>query len=104
MTSKGAPSTSATGRTTPANFRTTRSNAKASTQKTNASPQTATLEKKKAKVIEAEAEARKILISEECLSDETIITHHTLLHSFSLLVQKYSSTAPSSLTRAMTAI
>ena len=62
------------------------------------------LEKKKAKAKELELEARKLLISEECLSDETNITHETILHALSLIVQKYSTTAPQSLIRALTAL
>jgi hypothetical protein len=104
MSSKGTLSTGATGRTTPANFRTTRSNTKATTQQPSVSPQAATLEKKKAKVQDLETEARRLLISEECLSDGANITHHTITHSLSLLTQRYRQTAPQNLTRALTAL
>lgn len=103
MSAKGALNAGAAGRV-PANLRATRSNTKTITQPSNASPQAATLEKKKAKAREIEAEARKTLMSEKCLGEETVITHHTLLHTLSLLIQKYNETAPQSLTIALMAM
>ncbi|KAN0139123.1 hypothetical protein V8E53_003125 [Lactarius tabidus] len=104
MSSKGTPNTGITGCTTPTNFRATRSNSKVATQQTSVSPQAATLEKKKAKAKDLESEAHKLLIGEECLSDGAIITHHTIMHTLSLIIQKYSAAAPQNLTRALTAL
>ena len=104
MSSKGALVTGATGRSPPANFRTTRSLTKATLPKPNVSSQAATLEKKKAKSKAVEAEARKTLIGEGCLNDETIITHHSILDTLSLIIQKYDTTAPQGLTRVLTAL
>ena len=97
----------ATGHTLPANLRTTRATTKASALQVNVSPQLATLEKKKTKAKEAkevEMEAHKLLTGKNCLNEETAIMHHTLLRTLALIIQKYSSTAPQSLTRALTAL
>ncbi|KAN0137491.1 hypothetical protein V8E53_004542 [Lactarius tabidus] len=104
MSSKGTLNTGAAGRTPPENFRTTRSHSKVTTQQANTSPQAATLEKKRAKTKELEMEARKLLLSEECLTDEANITHHTILHALTLILQKYSTTIPQNLTRVLTAL
>jgi hypothetical protein len=104
MSSRGALGTGATGCTPPTALRATRSNTKVTTQQTNVSPQTATIEKNQVKAKEAEAEACKILIGEECLKDETDITHQLLLNALTSLIQKYSNTAPESLTRALMAL
>ena len=104
MSTKGALPTGATGRSPSENFRTTRSLTKAATQKTNVSSQAATIEKKKAKSKAIETEARKLLTGDGCLNDETIITHHIILETLSLIIQKYDSAAPQGLTRALTAL
>ena len=104
MSTKGALPIGATGRSLPKKPRATRSLTKAATYKANASPQAATLEKKKAKLKAIEAEAHKTLIGDGCLDDETIITHHTILDTLSLIIQKYDSTAPQGLTQALTAL
>ena len=93
MLTKGTLSTGAIGRSPPANLRTTRSLTKAATQKTNITPQAATAEKKKAKSKAVETEARKTLIGEGCLNEETTITHHTILDTLTLIIQKYNPTA-----------
>lgn len=104
MSSKGTPNTGAAGRAPPVNLRATRSNSKASTQQANTSPQAATLEKKMAKANELEMEARKILLSEGCLANEANITHQTILHALTSILQKYSTTIPQNLTRVLTAL
>ena len=106
MSSKGTPNTGATGRTPPENFRTTRSQAvKTPTQQANASPQAATLEKKKAKAKELEAEARKLLQNEECLPEETsTITHSIILNALTLIIQKYKANTPQNLAKALVAL
>jgi hypothetical protein len=104
MASKGTLNTGAAGRTPPENFRATRSHSKVTTQQANTSPQAAMLEKKRAKTKELEMEARKLLLSEECLTDEANITHHTILHALTLILQKYSMTIPQNLTRVLTAL
>ncbi|KAF8268521.1 hypothetical protein EI94DRAFT_1800348 [Lactarius quietus] len=103
MSNKSASGPGAEG--PPANLRTTRSITKAGTQP-NVSPQLATQEKKKAKAKEAkevELEARKVLISEKCLSEDTPISHQTLLRALSIIMQKYNPSTPLPLTRTMTA-
>lgn len=104
MSTKIMLSTGAVGRTPLANLRATRSNTKATMQQMNTSLQVTMLEKKKAKAKELEQEAHKLLTGEDCLSDETVITHHTILQTLSQLIQKYSVTAPQSLKRALTAL
>ena len=107
MSTKSASSPGVASHTPPANFRATRAATKAGALQTNVTPQLATLEKKKTKAKEAkevETEARKLLIGENCLNEENIITHPTLLRTLSLIIQKYSPTAPQSLTKALTAL
>ncbi|KAF8259341.1 hypothetical protein EI94DRAFT_1813487 [Lactarius quietus] len=89
----------------PANLRTTRFITKAGTQP-NVSPQVATQEKKKAKAKEAEEvelKALKVLIGKKCLSEDTLISHQTLLWALVIIMQKYSPSTPLPLARAMTA-
>src|ERR1700761_4093299 len=103
MSTKGALGTDAVGVTPPANLRATRSNTKAITHQANVSPQMATLEKKQAKAKEARETgqlARKFLIGEKCLDEETSITHTVLLRTLTLIIQKHSATTPPSLIRA----
>ena len=105
MSSKGTLNSGATGRPPPENLRATRSQTvKIPTQQASTSPQAATLEKKKARARELELEARKLLLSEECLNDETSMTHHAILNTLTLLIQKYSATSPQSLVKALTAL
>ena len=80
---------------------------KASALQASISPQVATLEKKRTNAKEAkevETEACNILIGENCLNEEATVTHPMLLRTLSLIIQKYSSTAPPSLTKALTAL
>lgn len=106
MSSKGTLNTGAAGRAPPENLRSTRSQTvKTSMQLASTSPQAATLEKKKAKAKELELEARKLLQSEECLTDETkTITHGTILNMLTLIIQKYSVTTPQGLAKALTSL
>ncbi|KAF8261403.1 hypothetical protein EI94DRAFT_1705547 [Lactarius quietus] len=103
MSSKGVLGPGAEG--PPAHLRTTRSITKAGAQ-SSVSPQIATQEKKKAKAKEAkevELKACKLLICEKCLSEDTPITHNTLLRTLSMILQKYTPSTPLPLTRAMMA-
>ena len=105
MSTKSTLTTGAAGRSPLENFRTTRSNSnKNSTQQASTSPQAATLEKKKAKAEELETEARKLLTNEGCLKDGTNITHSTVLNALTQIIQKYSTTTPQNLARALAAL
>lgn len=105
MSTKSTLTTGAAGRSPLENFRTTRSNSnKNSTQQASTSPQAATLEKKKAKAEELETEARKLLTNEGCLKDGTNITHSTILNALTQIIQKYSTTTPQNLARALAAL
>lgn len=105
MSTKSTLTTGAAGRSPLENFRTTRSNLnKNSTQQASTSPQAATLEKKKAKAEELETEARKLLTNEGCLKDGTNITHSTILNALTQIIQKYSTTTPQNLARALAAL
>ncbi|KAF8260753.1 hypothetical protein EI94DRAFT_1706060 [Lactarius quietus] len=104
MSLKGMPGPGAIG--PPANLRATSSTTKASAQ-ASVSPQVVTQEKKKAKAKETkelEVEACKILLGKKCLNEDTTITHQSLLCTTTLIIQKYSATAPQSLTRALMAV
>jgi hypothetical protein len=60
--------------------------------------------KAKPKAADAEAEARKILIEEDCLSGDTsTITQHTLICTLTLIIQKYSAAAPKGFMTALQA-
>ena len=106
MSSKGTLTTGATGRSPPEKLgTTTRSQkSKTTTQQASITPQAATLEKKKTKVKDIEVEACKLLLSEGCLTDEDSISHNTILNALTLVIQKYSASAPQDLAKALAAI
>jgi hypothetical protein len=108
MSSSRALAKGAADPTPLANYRNTRSNTKAIAQQPLTSPQQATLEKKKLKAKESkeeEAEARKFLVTEEkVLNEGTDISTHSLIRALKLTTQKYSPTAPLSLTKTLQAI
>ena len=105
MTTKGTLTTGAEGHPPLENFRATRSQAaKINPQQASTSPQAATLEKKRAKAKELESEARKLLSNEGCLKAEKSITHSSILNTLTLIIQKYSTTTPQNLARALAAL
>ena len=105
MSSRGTLTTGATGRSPPENLRSTRSQTtKHSAQQASTTPQAATLEKKMAKARELELEARKLLLNEECLTEEASLTHHTILTVLTLIIQKYSATVPQNAAKALAAL